>query len=63
MTKFAVYVVKVEDTEENDMAFLDLPAESFDRIDGDLDADLADDIYQQAKDLAYPPSWKQAPRG
>lgn len=53
VTKFAVYVVLVEDTNEAFEALSETYPEQFDPIDQDLDQANAEDLYQQAKDLAY----------
>ena len=41
MSKYAVYILDVEDTEENDMAVMTMPMESGERVAGDLDSDEA----------------------
>ena len=51
--KFVVYVILMEDTNESFEQLADTFPESFDRIDGELDKESAEALYQQAKDLAY----------
>jgi hypothetical protein len=47
--KYAIYVVIVEDTEENDLAFGDFPAEDVNRAVGDLDMDDAVELAKIAR--------------
>lgn len=50
MTKYAVYIVIVEDTESDDRAMFDrTPGEVIDRVAGDLDMDDAQTLVDDVK--------------
>lgn len=44
MSRYAVYLIIVEDTEESDMAVMSGPMETGERVAGDLSMDEATDI-------------------
>ncbi len=52
MTRYAVYVITIEDTEANDALVAGLPAESVERPAGNMDWDTADLTARQATDVA-----------
>ena len=52
MTRYAVYVITVEDTEANDLAIAGLYPEDMDRSAGNMDFDAAATAAAEAKQAA-----------